>query len=149
MKTKVKIVNRSNNVLPEYKTALSAGLDVCAYIDAPITLEPMQRCNVPTGIYIEMPAGVECQVRSRSGLAHRNGVIVLNAPGTVDADYRGEIGVPLINLGQESFTIHSGDRIAQLVFARHEAVEWDEQLSVDCLSTTERGDGGFGHTGVK
>lgn len=145
----VKIFNESGNPLPEYKTPLSAGVDLRASILEPIVLHPMQRVLVPTGLHIEMEAGMEAQVRSRSGLAHKYGVVVLNSPGTVDADYRGDIGVPLINFGEEDFVVNPGDRIAQLVFARHESVEFLPVESVEELTVTDRGDGGFGHTGVK
>lgn len=142
---KVQIINRSHHQLPEYATEFSAGMDLRAYIEAPIVLKPMQRCIVPTGLYIALPAGFEAQVRPRSGLAIKKGITVLNSPGTIDADYRGEIGVILINLSQEDFTITDGERIAQMVIARHEQVEWDQ---VELLDETERGAGGFGHSGI-
>lgn len=142
---KVEIINRSKHQLPSYATELSAGMDLRANIDSPIVLEPMQRALIPTGLYIALPAGYEAQVRPRSGLAIKKGVTVLNSPGTVDADYRGEICVILVNLSNEAFTVTDGERIAQMVIARHETVEW---LSVDELGDTERGAGGFGHTGV-
>ena len=142
---KVQIINRSHHQLPEYATEFSAGMDLRANIEAPIVLKPMQRCIVPTGLYIALPAGFEAQVRPRSGLAIKKGVTVLNSPGTIDADYRGEIGVILINLSQEDFTITDGERIAQMVIARHEQVEWDQ---VELLDETERGAGGFGHSGI-
>lgn len=142
----IKVINRSHHPLPQYATPLSAGLDLKAFLpEGAITLEPMQRILVPTGLYIELPAGYECQVRPRSGLALKHGVTVLNSPGTIDADYRGEIRVLLINLGQEAFTINDGERIAQVVIAKHEQAEW---IEVTELSDTERGVGGFGHTGV-
>lgn len=141
---KIKIVNRSANPLPQYETRYSAGIDLRADIMDPINLRPFQRCVVPTGIYIELPPGYEAQVRPRSGLAAKHGITVLNSPGTIDSDYRGEVKVILINLSDSSFTIQNGDRIAQLVIARHETVEFEE---VNELSSTERGDGGFGHTG--
>ena len=142
---KVQIINRSHHPLPEYATELSAGMDLRANIDAPIVLKPMQRCIIPTGLYMALPAGYEAQVRPRSGLAIKKGITVLNSPGTIDADYRGEVGVILINLSQEDWTVTDGERIAQMVIARHEQVQWYE---VDVLGETERGAGGFGHTGV-
>lgn len=142
----VKIINTSNNPLPSYETFASAGMDLRAYIPETITLKPFERVLIKTGLFIELPVGIEAQVRPRSGLAAKNGVTVLNAPGTIDADYRGEIGVILINLSQEPFTIESGDRIAQLVFAKYERVLFTE---TENLSETERGSGGFGSTGIK
>ena len=142
---KVKIVNNSNNPLPAYETVNSAGMDLRAYLpDGPITLGPMQRFLVPTGLYMEIPEGYEGQVRPRSGLAIKSGITVLNSPGTVDADYRGQVCVILINLSDKPFVINSGDRIAQMVFARCEQME---PIAVEVLSETERGAGGFGHTG--
>ncbi len=143
---KVKIVNKSSNPLPHYSTALSAGMDLRANLKEPLTLAPMQRALVPTGLFIELPEGYEAQVRPRSGLAIKHGITVLNTPGTIDADYRGEIMVILINLSNEPFTINNGDRIAQMVIARHETAEL---IQVEELSDTERGQGGFGHTGTK
>lgn len=143
---KIKIVNKSNNPLPQYSTALSAGIDLRAFTDAPITLKPFERALIPTGLFMELPAGFEAQVRPRSGLAIKSGITVLNTPGTIDADYRGEIKVVLINLSQEPFTINSGDRIAQMVIAKHETAEW---IEVEELSDTERGSGGFGSSGTK
>ncbi|MGM9804171.1 MAG: dUTP diphosphatase [Muribaculaceae bacterium] len=143
---KVKIVNRSGNSLPSYSTPQSAGMDLRAWLQKPITLQPLQRVLVPTGISIELPQGYECQIRPRSGLALKKGVTVLNSPGTIDADYRGEIGVILVNLSDTPFTIENGERICQMVVARHSTVEW--QL-VEELAESERGAGGFGHTGVK
>jgi len=143
---KVKVINRSANPLPEYATALAAGLDVRANISTPIVLEPLQRAMVPTGLFIEIPAGYEVQVRPRSGLAAKKGITVLNAPGTIDADYRGEVCVVLVNLSSEQFVIENGERIAQLVLARHEQIEWDE---AEDLSKTGRGEGGFGSTGTR
>lgn len=140
----VRIINKSKHPLPAYATGLSAGMDLRADIDTPITLAPLQRCLVPTGLYIALPAGYEAQVRPRSGLALKKGITVLNSPGTIDADYRGEICVILVNLSSEPFVIEDGERIAQMVIARHEQVEW--QL-VETLDETERGAGGFGHTG--
>lgn len=145
MKIKVEIINRSKHQLPSYATELSAGMDLRANIDEPIVLQPLQRTLVPTGLFMALPAGYEAQVRPRSGLAIKKGITVLNSPGTVDADYRGEVCVILVNLSNEPFTIADGERIAQMVIARHEQVEW---LSVEKLDDTERGAGGFGHTGV-
>lgn len=142
---KVKIINRSRHQLPAYATALSAGMDVMASLDAPVELAPGERRLIPTGLYIALPAGYECQVRPRSGLALRHGITLVNTPGTIDADYRGEIGVILINLGQEPFTIADGERIAQLVVKRYERVEWEP---VESLDTTARGEEGFGSTGL-
>lgn len=141
---KIKIVNSSHHPLPQYATPLSAGLDLRANLDAPITLQPMERCLVPTGLRIALPEGYEAQVRPRSGLALKHGITLLNTPGTIDADYRGEIGVIMVNLSTEPFTIADGERIAQLVIARYEQAEW---LETDVLDETERGEGGFGHTG--
>ncbi|RMG76816.1 MAG: dUTP diphosphatase [Bacteroidetes bacterium] len=141
---KVKIINNSNNPLPEYKTPLSAGMDLMAFLDKPIIIEPGERKLIPTGLIIELPPGYEAQVRPRSGMALKHGITVLNTPGTIDADYRGEIGVILINLSQEAFEIKNGDRIAQLVIAKHEHVTWEKSLFV---TETERGSGGFGSTG--
>lgn len=141
----VKIINRSHHPLPKYETAQSAGLDLKAYLpDGPVTLRPLERGLVKTGLFIELPAGYEAQVRPRSGLALKKGVTVLNSPGTIDADYRGEICVILINLSQDDFVINDGERIAQMVVARHEQAELVE---VEELSDTKRGAGGFGHTG--
>lgn len=143
---KVSIINKSRHALPNYATALSAGMDLRANIDTPITLQPLERRLVPTGIYIALPAGYEGQVRPRSGMATKHGITVINSPGTVDADYRGEIRVSLVNLSNKEFTIEDGERIAQLVVARHETVEWEE---VEILNETERGAGGWGSTGTK
>ena len=142
---KVQIINKSHHALPAYATAQSAGMDLRANISEPIVLKSLQRCLVPTGLYMALPAGYEAQVRPRSGLAIKRGITVLNAPGTIDADYRGEVCVVLVNLSTEDFVIEDGERIAQMVIARHEQVEWDE---VEVLDETERGAGGFGHTGV-
>lgn len=142
----IKIVNNSTHPLPEYGTAAAAGLDLRANIETPITLKSLERTIVKTGLFIELPIGYEAQVRPRSGLAFKNGVTVLNSPGTIDADYRGEIGVILVNLSNEPFVIENGERIAQLVIAKHEQAEW---LLVEELTTTERGVGGFGSTGKK
>lgn len=143
---KVKIVNRSQWPLPQYATPQSAGVDLRADTREDIVLPPLGRAIVPTGLYLEIPAGYEAQVRPRSGLAAKKGVTVLNSPGTIDADYRGEVRVILVNLSSDPFTIVPGERIAQMVFARHEQVEWEE---VDTLEESERGAGGFGSTGVK
>jgi len=143
---KVRIINRSGNELPQYATALAAGMDVRAANEEPVVLAPMQRAVVPTGLYLEIPAGYEVQVRPRSGLAAKKGVTVLNAPGTIDADYRGEVCVILVNLGSEDFVIEKGERIAQLVLARYERIEWEPS---DSLEASERGAGGFGSTGIK
>ena len=140
----IPVINRSHHALPQYATPLSAGLDLRANLDAPMTVQPMQRVLVPTGLFIALPAGTEAQVRPRSGLALKHGLTVLNSPGTIDADYRGEICVILINLSTEPFTINDGERIAQMVIARHEQAEWQQ---ADTLDETERGAGGFGHTG--
>lgn len=143
---KVKVMNMSSNELPQYATELAAGMDVRAANDEPIVLKPLQRVLVPTGLFVEIPAGHEIQVRPRSGLAAKKGVTVLNAPGTIDADYRGEIRVILVNLSSDDFVIERGERIAQLVLARHERMEWEESGS---LEESARGAGGFGSTGVK
>lgn len=142
----VKVINKSGHALPAYETIASAGLDVRANITEPITLAPLERALVATGLYLEIPPGSECQVRPRSGLAFKKGVTVLNSPGTIDADYRGEVGVILINMSNDTFVVENGERIAQLVFAKVEQAEWQE---VNELSTTDRGAGGFGSTGVK
>ena len=142
---KVKVVNKSNNALPAYETKNSAGMDLRAYLpEGPVTLQPMQRALIPTGLYLEIPEGYEGQVRPRSGLAIKFGITVLNTPGTIDADYRGELKQILINLSDQPFVINNGDRIAQIIFARCEQAE---MVEVDELSETERGAGGFGHTG--
>lgn len=143
---KIKIVNRGRQQLPAYATELSAGMDLRANIDESITLNPMERRIIPTGLYMALPSGYEAQVRPRSGLAFKHGITVLNSPGTIDADYRGEIGVLLVNLSNEPFVITEGERIAQMVIARHEQGQFEE---VDQLDQTERGEGGYGHTGVK
>lgn len=142
----IKVINKGNQPLPTYATAQSAGMDLRANIDSPITLKPMERRLVPTGLYIALPEGYEAQVRPRSGLALKHGITVLNTPGTVDADYRGEIMVLLINFSTEAFVINAGERIAQMVIARHEQAYFEE---VEVLDETERGAGGYGHTGVK
>jgi dUTP pyrophosphatase len=141
---KVKVINRSENSLPEYGTAHAAGLDLRANLDTPLVLEPLKRALVPTGLFLELPVGYEAQVRPRSGLAIKHGITVLNSPGTIDADYRGEVMVILVNLSDEAFTINHGERIAQLVMAKHEQIEWE---TVSELEETARGAGGFGHTG--
>ena len=143
---KVKVVNKSKHSLPNYSTIASAGMDLRANIGHPIILKPLERAIVKTGIFIELPIGYEAQVRPRSGLAFKKGITVLNSPGTVDADYRGEIGVILVNLSSDDFAIEDGERIAQMVIAKHEQANWDK---VEALDETERGVGGFGSTGVK
>lgn len=142
----IKIINKSTHILPHYETNASAGMDLRANIPASVTLEPLGRAIIKTGLFIELPVGIEAQVRPRSGLAAKKGITVLNAPGTIDADYRGEVGVILVNLSNESYTIDNGERIAQMVIARHERAEWEE---VEGLSKTQRGEGGFGSTGTK
>ncbi|WP_405384919.1 dUTP diphosphatase [Maribacter sp. LLG6340-A2] len=142
----IKIINKSSHNLPHYETSASAGMDLRANLTESITLQPLGRAIIPTGLYMELPVGIEAQVRPRSGLAAKKGVTVLNAPGTIDADYRGEIGVILVNLSNEPFTIENGERIAQMVIAIHERAEW---LEVDTLTKTDRGSGGFGSTGIK
>lgn len=142
----IKIINKSAHALPSYETNASAGMDLRANLDEPVTLGPLERAVVKTGLFIELPIGFEAQVRPRSGLAAKHGITVLNSPGTIDADYRGEIGVILVNLSNEAFTIQNGERIAQLIIANHERAEWIES---DLLSQTVRGEGGFGSTGVK
>ena len=146
MPTKVKIINQSNNSLPEYKTAGSSGMDVRAYLNEEVKIKPLERVLIKTGLFLEMETGMECQVRPRSGLALKQGITVLNTPGTIDADYRGEVGVILINLSSETVSVENGDRIAQLVFSKTEWVEWS---SVKEASETKRGEGGFGSTGIK
>lgn len=143
---KIKIVNRSKHPLPHYETALSAGMDLRANLDAPIELKPLQRKLIPTGMFIELPEGFEAQIRPRSGLAFKQGITVLNSPGTIDADYRGEIGVLLVNLSDQPFTVNDGERVAQMVVTKHERVLWEP---TEMLGETIRGEGGFGHTGVK
>lgn len=143
---KIKIVNTSAHPLPEYATPYSAGMDLRANINTPVTLKPLQRALIPTGLYIELPEGYEAQIRPRSGLAIKHGISLVNSPGTIDADYRGEIRVILVNLSSEDFVVNNGERICQMVIARHERAEWQQ---VDELNETERGAGGFGHTGKK
>ena len=145
-KMKVKIINKSNHAIPEYETPASAGMDLRANITESITLQPLERAVVKTGLFLEIPVGYEAQVRPRSGLAAKKGITVLNAPGTIDADYRGEIGVILVNLSKEEFIIVNGERIAQLVISAHERAEWVE---TEILTETTRGEGGFGSTGIK
>lgn len=145
-KMKVKIINKSDHAIPEYETPASAGMDLRANITESITLQPLERAVVKTGLFLEIPVGYEAQVRPRSGLAAKKGITVLNAPGTIDADYRGEIGVILVNLSKEEFTIVNGERIAQLVISAHERAEWVE---TEILTETTRGEGGFGSTGIK
>lgn len=140
---KIKVINRSKHALPKYQTAFSAGMDLYANIDQPVLIKPLERKLISTGLIIELPQGFEAQIRPRSGLAIKNGITVLNTPGTIDADYRGEIGVILVNLSAEIFTVHDGDRIAQMVIAKHETAIWDE---VTELGDTDRGTGGFGST---
>lgn len=142
----IKIINQSQHELPSYETIASAGMDLRANIDVPIVIKPLERALVKTGLFIELPIGIEAQVRPRSGLAFKKGITVLNSPGTIDADYRGEIGVILVNLSNEPFTVENGERIAQLIIAKHERALW---LEVTELTETERGEGGFGSTGVK
>ncbi|MCT3760439.1 dUTP diphosphatase [Elizabethkingia anophelis] len=142
---KIKVINKSKHDLPKYQTAQSAGMDLYANIEASVTLQSLERRIIPTGLFIELPVGYEAQVRPRSGLAFKNGVTCLNSPGTIDADYRGEVGVILANLSKDEFTINDGDRIAQLVIAKHETAEW---IPVESLEETERGAGGFGSSGV-
>jgi len=143
---KIKIINKSKNALPSYSTELSAGMDLRANLDSPVAMKPLERILVPTGLYIELPSGYEAQIRPRSGLAIKKGITVLNSPGTIDADYRGQICVILINFSSEDVIIENGERICQMVIARHEKTEW---LPVEVLEDTERGAGGFGHTGKK
>jgi dUTP pyrophosphatase len=142
----IKIVNTSRHNVPEYKTISSAGMDVYANLDSPVSIKPLQRELIPTGLFIELPDGFEAQIRPRSGLCIKHGITVLNSPGTIDADYRGEIGIIVINLSDKEYTIHDGERLCQMVIARHERIEWKV---VNKLNETERGDGGFGHTGIK
>ncbi len=140
----IRIINKSNNSLPAYETLHAAGMDLRANIEAPVLLKPLERKLVPTGLFIELPEGFEAQIRPRSGLAYKHGISIVNAPGTIDADYRGEIGVLLVNLSDQVFEINPGERIAQMVVARHEKVEWQQ---VESLTETSRGTGGYGHTG--
>ena len=142
----VKVVNKGRNALPQYATIASAGMDVRASLEAPVRLAPLQRAMIPTGLYLEIPVGYEVQVRPRSGLAAKKGITVLNTPGTIDADYRGEVNVILVNLSDQEFIVEPGERIAQLVLAKHEKIDWEE---VSVLAEAERGEGGFGSTGTK
>ena len=142
---KIKIVNKSKHQLPEYETILSAGMDIRANINDPITLKPLERALIKTGLFIELPEAYEAQIRPRSGLAYKHGIGIVNSPGTVDADYRGEIGVILVNLSNNDFIVNDGERICQMIISKHEKAEWDE---VEILNETDRGSGGFGHTGV-
>jgi len=142
----VEIINKSNHPLPHYASTGAAGLDVRANLDAPITIKPLERVLIKTGLFLAIPLGFECQVRPRSGLAFKHGITVLNSPGTIDSDYRGELGVLLVNLSNEEFVINDGERVAQLVFAKHETIDWKE---TDQLTDTKRGEGGFGSTGKK
>lgn len=142
---KVKVINKSKHTLPEYATEASAGLDLRANLDVPVELKPLERTLIATGLFIELPVGFEAQIRPRSGLAFKHGITVLNTPGTIDADYRGEIKVILVNLSNETFTINDGERIAQMVVAAHERIKWE---AAEQLLDTQRGSGGFGHTGT-
>lgn len=142
----IKVINRSEHALPAYETSASAGMDIRACIEAPVHILPLERQLIGTGLFIELPEGYEAQIRPRSGLAWKQGITVLNSPGTIDADYRGEIKVILVNLSKETFTVNNGDRIAQMVIAKHERAVWEQ---AELLSDTERGAGGYGHTGVK
>ena len=144
--TKIKVINKGRHPLPQYATPQSAGMDLRANIDSPVTLRPMERRLIPTGLFIALPAGYEAQVRPRSGLALKHGITVLNTPGTIDADYRGEVMVLLVNLSDKDFVVEDGERVAQMVVARHEQGQW---VDVEELDATERGAGGYGHTGVK
>lgn len=146
MSVTVKVINKSGHALPNYETIASAGMDLRAVLTEPVVLKPLERAIIKTGLFIELPVGYEAQVRPRSGLAAKNGVTVLNSPGTIDADYRGEVGVILVNLSNEPFTVAHGERVAQLVIAKHEQAAWEE---VTLLSDTDRGAGGFGSTGTK
>ena len=143
---KIRVINKSKHNLPDYKTILSAGMDLYANLDSPVCLKPLQRELIPTGLFIELPEGYEAQIRPRSGLCIKHGISVLNSPGTIDADYRGEIGIIIVNLSDTEYTIHDGERLCQMVIARHERIEWE---TVDELNATERGKGGFGHTGIR
>jgi dUTP pyrophosphatase len=146
MEIKIEIINKGKHELPNYATGLSAGMDIRANLNESIVLKPLERRLIPTGLFIALPDGFEAQVRPRSGLAFKKGITVLNSPGTIDADYRGEIGVILINLSNEDFIVEDGERIAQIIIAKHETAQW---LQVEVLSETSRGDGGFGSTGIK
>ena len=141
----VNIINQSHHPLPKYQTEGSAGMDLCAFISSTITLQPMERILIPTGLFIELPLGLEAQIRPRSGMAVKKGITVINAPGTIDSDYRGEIKIPIVNLSGEVQTIEDGERVAQMVIAKHETISWN---NVEELNETVRGAGGFGHTGT-
>lgn len=143
---KINVINKSKHPLPEYQTASAAGLDLNANLEEPITLAPLERALVPTGLFIELPQGYEAQIRPRSGLAYKKGITVLNAPGTIDADYRGEVGVLLVNLSNDAFVVEDGERVAQMVIAKYETAEW---IPVESLEASDRGAGGFGSTGTK
>ena len=143
---KINIINQSKHTLPSYQTSSSAGMDLRANLEQSVILNPLQRALIPTGLYLELPVGYEAQIRPRSGLAYKHGISIVNSPGTIDADYRGEIKVLLVNLSDQSFTVEDGERIAQMVIAKHEIIEWQEAT---VLSVTERGAGGYGSTGVK
>ncbi len=143
--TTIRIINRSTNPLPQYQTAGAAGMDICAFLEQDVVLQPLDRALIPTGLYLEIPAGMEAQLRARSGLAFKHGITLPNSPATIDSDYRGELKVALINLSKEPFTVQHGDRIAQLVVARYEQVTWQQ---VDALTDTDRSSGGFGSTGL-
>ena len=143
----VKIINKSSNPLPFYQTESSAGMDLYANLETSITLDSLERQLIPTGVFIELPIGFEAQIRPRSGLAFKNGILIVNSPGTIDADYRGEIKVLLVNLSKEKFVIQSGERIAQMVVAKHERIDWQEVQTIEELSQTKRGSGGYGSTG--
>jgi len=142
----IQIINKGHHPLPQYQTPGSAGMDLYALLTAPVSLQPLERALIPTGLFIELPSGTEAQIRPRSGLSIKKGITVINAPGTIDSDYRGEIKIPIVNLSSEVQTITDGERVAQMVIARHETISWKE---TDTLSETERGTGGFGHTGIK
>lgn len=144
--TRVKIINKSQHELPNYETSQSAGMDLRANLDEPVTLQSLERAIIPTGLFIELPEGYEAQIRPRSGLAAKKGITLLNSPGTIDADYRGELGIIVVNLSKEPFVVENGERIAQMVVSKFEQIDWE---SVEVLSDTERGAGGFGSTGVK
>ena len=141
---KINIINNSGHALPQYETAHAAGMDMRAFIETEITIKPLQRVLIPTGLHIELPVGFEAQIRPRSGLAYKHGISIVNSPGTIDADYRGEIKVLLVNLSDTDFVVNNGDRIAQMVIAKHETISWE---AVEALSDTARGEGGYGHTG--
>jgi len=145
MSMEVKIINKSKHLLPAYETECSAGMDLRANLESAVTLKPLERKLIPTGLFLELPIGYEAQIRPRSGLAYKKGITVLNTPGTIDADYRGEVGVLLVNLSSEEFVVENGERVAQMIVAAHERVEWK---ATEILESTDRGAGGFGHTGT-